>query len=230
MANYYTRVSWELIPKLNFTPTSFILQTMNCYHDLRANFCYDLKWAHRKFWLLGNVYHPHSSKQSLGISTSKKNWKCNRKTLSRQPEKTANHSPTCSLSLNYILNSTLYALGMNEGSDVTQQVSYVGLHITVTQNAREKNLLEHQHINRSCLTLVWHYNDCWIGDVLRTLTFRFPLHVRGHSRNQQKGGLNSHNITPRHSFLTIFLSLYSKRVEKLLQKWFNLLYFVQNLT
>ena len=53
---------------------------------------------------------------------------------------------------------------MNEGCDVTQQVSYV--HITVTQNAREKNLLEHQRINRSCLTL--------IGDVLRTLTFRFP--------------------------------------------------------
>ena len=140
----------------------------------------------------------------------KKNWKCNRKTLSRQPEETANHSPTCSLSLNYILNSTLYALGMNEGSDVTQQVSCV--HICVTQNAREKNLLELQRINWSCLTL--------IGDALP---------IRGHSSNQQKGRLNSHNITPRHSFLTIFLSLYSKRVQKLLQKWFNLLYLYKTL-
>ena len=42
--------------------------------------------------------------------------------------------------------------------------------------------------------------------------------TRGHSRNQSKCGRNSLNIITWHVFLTIFLSLYSKRVQKPLQR------------
>ena len=30
------------------------------------------------------------------------------------------------------------------------------------------------------------------------------MYIRGHSRNQPKGGRNSRNVTPQHAFLTIF--------------------------
>ena len=46
-----------------------------------------------------------------------------------------------------------------------------------------------------------------------------PLpHYGGHSRNQPKGGRNSINITILHAFLTTFLSLYAKRVQKAFQR------------
>ena len=44
--------------------------------------------------------------------------------------------------------------------------------------------------------------------------------IKGHARNQRKGRRkrNSLYVPPRHVFLTIFLSLYSQRVKKSLQR------------
>ena len=56
---------------------------------------------------------------------------------------------------------------------------------------------------------------------------KYVTYIRGHSRNQQKGGRNFRNVTLRHAFLTIF-SVYTLKESRSLFKGFYLLYFVQN--
>ena len=51
--------------------------------------------------------------------------------------------------------------------------------------------------------------------------------LRGHSRNQPKGGRNSLKATFRDAFLTFF-SVYTQKEFRRLFKGLKLLYFVQN--
>ena len=75
-------------------------KTMNCYHDLRANFRFDQKWIYSiinsGFFVM---YIIHIAVNNLWVYLPPKTayLKCYRETLFRQPEETTNHSPIIQL-------------------------------------------------------------------------------------------------------------------------------------